>query len=56
MSGLLDIKKGYFGEFIYENADLQINTIGGKNTYHAMGGIMSVTPDDLLRGKTERCV
>ncbi|KYN50525.1 hypothetical protein ALC57_00165 [Trachymyrmex cornetzi] len=33
-----------FVQFIFDNADHNVNTLDGRNTFHAMGGIMCVTP------------
>jgi hypothetical protein len=28
-----------FSQFIFDNADVNIETLDGKNTFHALGGI-----------------
>ncbi|CAG9814961.1 unnamed protein product [Phaedon cochleariae] len=33
-----------FSQFIFDNADFNVNTLDGHGTFHAMGGIMAVTP------------
>lgn len=33
-----------FNQFIFDNADFNVNTLDGHSTFHAMGGIMAVTP------------
>lgn len=33
-----------FLQFVFDNADFNVNTLNGLNTFHAMGGIMVVTP------------
>lgn len=38
-------------QFIYDNADHNTCTIDGKNTFHAMGGIMAVTPSSTVSSK-----
>lgn len=38
------IEKGAFIQFVYDNADVNVNTLDGANTFHEMGGIMCVTP------------
>lgn len=38
------IEKGAFIQFVYDNADVNVNTLDGDNTFHEMGGIMCVTP------------
>ncbi|GBP49291.1 hypothetical protein EVAR_102234_1 [Eumeta japonica] len=38
-------------QFIYDNADHNTCTIDGKNTFHAMGGIMVVTPASSVTSK-----
>ena len=35
-------------QFIFDNADHNTNAIDGLNTFHAMGGIMSVTPSSAV--------
>ncbi|KAJ8880906.1 hypothetical protein PR048_017379 [Dryococelus australis] len=37
-------KKGAFHQFVFDNADLNICTIDGLNTFHSMDGIRCVTP------------
>lgn len=37
-----------FSQFVFDNADFNSNTIDGKNTFHAMGGIQCVTPYDSI--------
>lgn len=38
-------------QFIYDNADHNTCTIDDKNTFHAMGGIMVVTPGSGITSK-----
>ena len=38
------IAQNSFVQFIFDNADHNLLTLDGKNTFHAMGGIMTVTP------------
>ncbi|CAH2218497.1 jg2186 [Pararge aegeria aegeria] len=33
-----------YTQFVFDNADHNVNTIDGRNTFHAMGGIQIVTP------------
>ena len=33
-----------FAQFVFDNADFNISTLTGHNTFHAMGGIACVTP------------
>ena len=35
---------GAFIQFILDNADFNVNTLDGHNTFHSMGGIKCVTP------------
>ena len=35
-----------FTQFVFDNADVNISTIDGFNTFHSMGGIQSVTPQN----------
>lgn len=39
-----NLKDATFLQFVFDNADHNTNTIDGNNTFHAMGGIMCVTP------------
>lgn len=36
-------------QFVSDNADHNTRTIDGSNTFHAMGGIMTVTPDTAVK-------
>ena len=38
------ISDNCFVQFVFDNADHNTNTLDGRNTFHAMGGIMCVTP------------
>lgn len=38
------IEKGSFMQFIFDNADVNVNTLDGKYTFHEMGRIMVITP------------
>ena len=38
------IEKGAFIQFVFDNADVNVNTLDGENTFHEMGGIMIITP------------
>lgn len=38
------IEKGAFVQFVWDNADVNVKTIDGENTFHEMGGIMIITP------------
>ncbi|CAH1118147.1 unnamed protein product [Phaedon cochleariae] len=40
-----------FLQFIFDNADFNINTIDGLNTFHSMGGIMVVTPHSAIESE-----
>lgn len=35
---------GTFSQFVFDNADVNMDTIDGSNTFHAMGGVQCVTP------------
>lgn len=45
----LILNDSYF-QFVFDNADHNVNTIDGKNTFHAMGGIEIITPSDSISG------
>lgn len=38
------VKEDAFCQFVFDNADFNVNTIDGSGTFHAMVGIMCVTP------------
>ncbi|KYM97251.1 hypothetical protein ALC62_12065 [Cyphomyrmex costatus] len=38
------VLEGSFSQFVFDNADFNTNTIDGRGTFHAMGGIHCVTP------------
>ncbi|XP_031335335.1 uncharacterized protein LOC116165167 isoform X2 [Photinus pyralis] len=40
----LTLRKQALSQFVYDNADFNIGTIDGHNTFHSMGGIICVTP------------
>lgn len=33
-----------FVQFVYDNADFNVDTLDGKFTFHNLGGIMTITP------------
>ena len=37
----------------FDNADHNVNTIDGVKTFHAMGGMMCVTPSSLISSEPE---
>lgn len=37
-----------FCQFVFDNADFNICTIDGLNTFHSMGGIKCVTPSEAI--------
>lgn len=37
-----------FIQFAFDNADFNVNTLNGRNTFHAMGGIQCVTPANAI--------
>lgn len=37
-----------FSQFVFDNADFNVNTLNGHGTFHAMGGIHCVTPFDAI--------
>lgn len=42
-----------FSQFIFDNADFNVNTLDGHHTFHAMGGIMAVTPREAVATESE---
>lgn len=41
---VVDVSVNPFSQFIFDNADFNVNTLDGHATFHALGGIMAVTP------------
>lgn len=37
-----------FCQYVFDNADFNVNTIDGRNTFHQMGGIQCVTPNSVI--------
>lgn len=37
------VMRNSFCQFVFDNADVNIDTIDGLNTFHAMGGIQCIT-------------
>lgn len=52
LHGQPNIKEGVFSQWVFDNADHNVNTIDGKKTFHSMGGIQIVTPKDCFTNKT----
>lgn len=40
----IDISKESFIQFVFDNADHNTSILDGRKTFHAMGGILAVTP------------
>ena len=47
------ITSGVFAQWVFDNADYNVNTIDGKNTFHSMGGIQITTPINCYAKKTD---
>lgn len=47
------ITSGVFAQWVFDNADYNVNTINGKNTFHSMGGIQITTPINCYTDKTD---
>lgn len=45
---LPSVKKDGFIQFVFDNADHNINAIDGKDTFHSLGGIKCITPSHAL--------
>lgn len=41
---LSTVLPGSFSQYVFNNADVNVDTLDGSNTLHAMGGIQCVTP------------
>lgn len=46
-------KKGSFNQFVFDNADFNVCTSDGLNTFHAMGGIRCITPSSTAERGSE---
>ncbi|KAJ8878927.1 hypothetical protein PR048_019530 [Dryococelus australis] len=44
---------GSFSQFVFDNADFNVCTINGLNTFHAMGGIRCTAPESSVIRRTE---
>lgn len=42
------VNQNSFSQFVFDNADFNINTIDGYNTFHTMGGIQCVVPKNSI--------
>ncbi|KAK2578573.1 hypothetical protein KPH14_012007 [Odynerus spinipes] len=42
------VRNSAFTQFVYDNADYNINTLDGHGTFHCMGGIQCITPFDAI--------
>lgn len=42
-------KGGSFNQFVFDNADFDVCTIDGLNTFHSMGGIRCITPANSIQ-------
>lgn len=40
----LSIDENGFFQFVFDNADINVCTLDGQNTFHALGGIKCITP------------
>lgn len=46
------IQNESFSQFVFDNADSNIATLTGKGTFHAMGGIRTITPSSAIKPQT----
>lgn len=46
------IDPGAYVQVVFDNADHNVNTLSGHGTFHAMGGVMCVTPKSALNPST----
>lgn len=44
----MKLQQGSFVQFAFDNADFNVNTLDGLGTFHALGGIMMVTPSESI--------
>lgn len=52
--GTPQIENKAFIQFVYDNADVNVNTLDGENTFHEIRGIMVVTPRNAVLPDTPR--
>lgn len=43
-----DVAPNSFSQFVFDNADFNISTLDGYNTFHTMGGIQCVVPTNAV--------
>lgn len=49
------IALGAFTQMVFDNADINVRTLDGRNTFHAMGGIICASPhDSVKKNRTEK--
>lgn len=51
MQGGVEFKDGAFIQFVYDNADWNVETLDGKGTFHSLGGCEVVTPASYILPK-----
>lgn len=44
-----DVEGDSFCQYVFDNADFNIQTLSGKGTFHSMGGIKCITPSRTVR-------
>lgn len=43
-----NINQNGFTQYVFDNADINVTTLDGHGTFHALGGIQCVTPRDAI--------
>lgn len=51
LNGTASVDDSSYVQFIFDNADYNIRTLDGYGTFHAMGGVQSVTPASSLHAE-----
>ena len=51
-AGSTSIHSDAFLQHIFDNADVNVRTLDGKGTFHAMGGIQCITPGTCVETQT----
>lgn len=51
--GQHSVKSGFFSQWVFDNADHNVNIIDGKHTFHSMGGIQIVTPKECFSNESD---
>lgn len=45
----ISFSENAFAQWVFDNADFNTRTLDGHGTFHAMGGVVCVYPDDAVK-------